>query len=124
MYKAIKEQQEIEIDHACRILILTATIFEINSIFENYYQKTLLKKYNENLKNKNLPPSNISTMKKYLNQLEKEIKIIAKFYFKNDQSLIYCKLNYTLEKICLKLIKFYKKFYKELKQFTQKNITT
>ncbi|PRQ97092.1 hypothetical protein CV681_06435, partial [Borreliella burgdorferi] len=77
-----------------------------------------------NLKNKNLPPSNISTMKKYLNQLEKEIKIIAKFYFKNDQSLIYCKLNYTLEKICLKLIKFYKKFYKELKQFTQKNITT
>ncbi len=121
MYKAIKEQQEIEIDHACRILILTETIFEINSIFENYYQKTLLKKYNENLKNKNLPPSNISTMKKYLNQLEKEIKIIAKFYFKNDQSLIYCKLNYTLEKICLKLIKL---FYKELKQFIQKNTTT
>ncbi|WP_458320712.1 hypothetical protein [Borreliella burgdorferi] len=56
MYKSVKEQQEKGIDHTCRILILTETIFEINLILENYSQKTLLKKYNENLKNKNLPP--------------------------------------------------------------------
>ncbi|MCD2331509.1 hypothetical protein LRB42_04900 [Borreliella burgdorferi] len=124
MYKAIKEQQEIEINHVYRLFILTIRIYEINLMLENYSQKTLLKFYNENLKNRNLTPSNISTMKKYLTQLKKEINVIIKFYFKNDQSLIYCKLNYTLEKICLKLIKFYKKFYKELKQFTQKNITT
>ncbi|MGF7101824.1 hypothetical protein [Borreliella kurtenbachii] len=44
MYKYIKEQQEKEIDHACRLFILTTTIFEINLILENYSQKTLLKK--------------------------------------------------------------------------------
>ncbi|WP_157861881.1 hypothetical protein [Borreliella burgdorferi] len=44
-------------NHACRLLILTITIFEINLILENYSQKTLLKFYNENLKNRNLTPS-------------------------------------------------------------------
>ncbi|PRR28188.1 plasmid maintenance protein [Borreliella burgdorferi] len=123
MYKYLKEQQEI-MNHACRLLILTITIFEINLILENYSQKTLLKFYNENLKNRNLTPSVISTMKKYLNQLEKEINVIVKFYFKYNQSIIYYKLNYTLEKVCLKLQEYYKLFYKKLKQFLQKNTTT
>ncbi|UUX88354.1 plasmid maintenance protein [Borreliella burgdorferi] len=82
-------------NHACRLLILTITIFEINLILENYSQKTLLKFYNENLKNRNLTPSVISTIEKYLNQLEKEINVIVEFYFKDNQSIIYYKLNYT-----------------------------
>ncbi|MCR8876402.1 plasmid maintenance protein (plasmid) [Borreliella burgdorferi] len=111
-------------NHACRLLILTITIFEINLILENYSQKTLLKFYNENLKNRNLTPSVISTIEKYLNQLEKEINVIVEFYFKDNQSIIYYKLNYTLEKVCLKLQEYYKLFYKKLKQFLQKNTTT
>ncbi|ACN55733.1 conserved hypothetical protein (plasmid) [Borreliella burgdorferi WI91-23] len=46
MYKYLKEQQEKVMNHACRLLILTITIFEINLILENYSQKTLLKFYN------------------------------------------------------------------------------
>ncbi len=124
MYKYLKEQQEKVMNHACRLLILTITIFEINLILENYSQKTLLKFYNENLKNRNLTPSVISTIEKYLNQLEKEINVIVEFYFKDNQSIIYYKLNYTLEKVCLKLQEYYKLFYKKLKQFLQKNTTT
>ncbi len=44
MYKSVKEQQEKGIDHACRILILTETIFEINLILENYSQKNSTQK--------------------------------------------------------------------------------
>ncbi|WP_418885170.1 hypothetical protein [Borreliella carolinensis] len=61
-------------------------------------------------------------METYLNKLEKEVKIISKLYFKENQSLIYYKLNYTLEKACSKLIKYYKLFYKRRKQLIQENI--
>ncbi|MCD2420775.1 plasmid maintenance protein [Borreliella burgdorferi] len=124
MNKHLKEQQEKGIDHACRILILTKRIYEINLMLENYSQKTLLKFYNENLKNRNLTPSNISTMKKYLTQLKKEINVIIKFYFNDTQSIIYYKLNHTIEKVSLTLQEYCKLFYKRIEQFLQENTTT
>ncbi|WP_235633182.1 hypothetical protein [Borreliella mayonii] len=63
-------------------------------------------------------------MEKYLNQLEKGINVIVKFYFNDNQSIIYYKLNYTLEKVCLNLQEYYKLFYKELEQFLKENTTT
>ncbi|WP_233189282.1 plasmid maintenance protein, partial [Borreliella burgdorferi] len=112
------------INHAHRLLILTITIYEINLMLENYSQKTLLKFYNENLKSRNLTPSNISTMKKYLTQLEKEINVIVKFYFNDTQSIIYYKLNRTIEKVSLTIQEYCKLFYKRVEQFLQENTTT
>ncbi|MCD2385078.1 plasmid maintenance protein, partial [Borreliella burgdorferi] len=107
-----------------RLFILTIRIYEINLMLENYSQKTLLKFYNENLKNRNLTPSNISTMKKYLTQLKKEINVIIKFYFNDTQSIIYYKLNHTIEKVSLTLQEYCKLFYKRIEQFLQENTTT
>lgn len=125
MNKHLKEHHsEKIINHAHRLLILTITIYEINLMLENYSQKTLLKFYNENLKNRNLTPSNISTMKKYLTQLKKEINVIIKFYFNDTQSIIYYKLNRTIEKVSLTIQEYCKLFYKRIEQFLQENTTT
>ncbi|MCR8910013.1 plasmid maintenance protein [Borreliella burgdorferi] len=125
MNKHLKEHHsEKIINHAHRLLILTITIYEINLMLENYSQKTLLKFYNENLKSRNLTPSNISTMKKYLTQLEKEINVIVKFYFNDTQSIIYYKLNRTIEKVSLTIQEYCKLFYKRVEQFLQENTTT
>ncbi|ACO38322.1 conserved hypothetical protein (plasmid) [Borreliella burgdorferi 29805] len=126
MNKHLKEHQSEIINHGHRLLILTITISEINLMLGNYSQKTLLKFYNENLKNRNLTPSNISTMKKYLTQtqLEKEINVIVKFYFKDNQSIIYYKLNYIIEKVGLALQEYCKLLYKRVEQFLQENTTT
>ncbi|MBB6208388.1 plasmid maintenance protein [Borreliella lanei] len=100
MYENLKKQQSQLTDQGYRLFILILTIHEVNLILENYSQKILLKVYNENLKNQNQTPSDLPTMQKYLNKLEKEINVIVKFYFmKNLKSIIYYKLNYTLERI-------------------------
>ncbi|PRR28177.1 plasmid maintenance protein [Borreliella burgdorferi] len=125
MNKHLKEHHsEKIINHVYRLFILTITVYEINLMLENYSKKTLLKFYNENLKNRNLTPSNISTMKKYLTQLEKEINVIVKFYFNDTQSIIYYKLNHTIEKVSLTLQEYCKLFYKRIEQFLQENTTT
>ncbi|ACN92247.1 plasmid maintenance protein [Borreliella burgdorferi] len=125
MNKHLKEHHsEKIINHVYGLFIFTITIYEINLMLENYSQKTLLKFYNENLKNRNLTPSNISTMKKYLTQLEKEINVIVKFYFNDTQSIIYYKLNHTIEKVSLTLQEYCKLFYKRIEQFLQENTTT
>ncbi|XOU12906.1 plasmid maintenance protein (plasmid) [Borreliella americana] len=88
------------------------TIYEVNLTLENYSQKILLKFYNKNLKKYNKTPRDLPTMQKYLNKLEKEINVIAKFYFKkNPKSIIYYKINCSLERVFLKIKDYFVLFY-------------
>ncbi|WP_418455524.1 hypothetical protein [Borreliella californiensis] len=64
-------------------------------------------------------------MQKYLDELEKNIKIIVKLSFKNNPtSIIYYKINCPFEKIGLKIQDYYQSLSEKVAQLLQKNPTT